>query len=135
VATKVRGVEELKRNCRHLPAASKAVLREARVAGAEVIAERVRQLAPVDSGVLHDSIKVVVAGETVSVIIDREDYPGGVPYFAYVEYGTSRMDARPYFRPAFDQSKAAAEAVIVALAGAGLATVATSALSVRVREK
>ncbi len=61
------------------------------------IGERVMQSAkeacPVDTGALRDSIKMSVQGNR-AVVSANTDYAG------YVEFGTSKMPARPYLVPA-----------------------------------
>lgn len=37
-----------------------------------------------------------------------------VEYAPFLEYGTSKMDARPHFRPAIEQTRAAIQAAVVA---------------------
>lgn len=50
-------------------------------------------LCPVDTGELIGSIDGFTDGEGVEVYADAD-------YAQYVEYGTSKMEAQPYFRPA-----------------------------------
>ena len=50
-------------------------------------------LCPVDTGELISSIGGFTDGEGVEVYADAD-------YAQYVEYGTSKMEAQPYFRPA-----------------------------------
>ena len=50
-------------------------------------------LCPVDTGELISSIDGFTDGEGVEVYADAD-------YAPYVEYGTSKMEAQPYFRPA-----------------------------------
>lgn len=50
-------------------------------------------LCPVDTGELISSIDGSTDGEKVEVYADAD-------YAQYVEYGTSKMEAQPYFRPA-----------------------------------
>lgn len=50
-------------------------------------------LCPVDTGELINSIDGFTDGEGVEVYADAD-------YAQYVEYGTSKMEAQPYFRPA-----------------------------------
>lgn len=51
--------------------------------------------APVRTGALRDSIHREGAGSESRVI-------AGAPYAVYVEYGTSRMGAQPFFWPALE---------------------------------
>ena len=55
----------------------------------------VYDLCPVDTGELISSIDGFNDGEGVEVYADAD-------YAQYVEYGTSKMEAQPYFRPAID---------------------------------
>lgn len=57
------------------------------------IVEEAKVNAPVKTGNLRDSIHYDVDGETVKVGSD-------VPYAAYVEFGTFKMEPQPYLRPA-----------------------------------
>jgi HK97 gp10 family phage protein len=54
--------------------------------------------APVDSGNLRSSITTEVKDEEVIVGTNVE-------YAPYVEYGTKRMRAQPYLRPALDKNR------------------------------
>ena len=53
-----------------------------------------KQLVPVDTGRLKGSINIIATRGRYVV------GPVGVPYAAYVEFGTQRMRAQPYVRPA-----------------------------------
>lgn len=53
----------------------------------------VYDLCPIDTGELISSIDGFTDGESVEVYADAD-------YAQYVEYGTSKMEAQPYFRPA-----------------------------------
>jgi HK97 gp10 family phage protein len=64
------------------------------VESGEWIANRMRELVPVRTGRLQGSIQAVEY--TGKVVVGPVD----VPYALYVEYGTSRMRAQPYIRPA-----------------------------------
>lgn len=120
---KVEGLADLKRNCRRLQAAIRPAARKACEAGAEVIAKEARSTAPVDSGEFASKIKVVKApirGPRVeaAVVVDRRDFESGF-HPGHLEFGTSKMDARPTLGPAFDRKEdEAALVVAVAIAGA-----------------
>ena len=64
------------------------------------IAAIARQLAPVDTGFLRDSIAVESynRNELLRVIVDA-------PYAGFVEYGTSAQAAQPFLRPAVEAVK------------------------------
>ena len=67
---------------------------------AQLIAKELRAQAPRGStGDLAGSIEVTVDGHTVTVGPGREGF-----YGFFLEYGTSKMSARPWFRPAVDRS-------------------------------
>lgn len=53
---------------------------------------------PVDTGTLRASIATEVKDKTATVGTN-------VHYAAYVEYGTVKMKAQPYLRPALDENK------------------------------
>jgi HK97 gp10 family phage protein len=55
--------------------------------------------APVDTGFLRDNIQVVSSSDTELVIESQADYSG------FVEYGTSRMSAQPFFEPAIESAR------------------------------
>lgn len=79
-------------------------------AAAEVIAEKARDLVPVDTGFLKSSIKVRNFAHS-SQVEARAKYAG------YVEFGTWKMKAQPYLRPALraqlgEIKKAVREALI-----------------------
>lgn len=71
---------------------------------AEKVADDMRSTAPVGSGVedvpgeLRDSISTDRQGLEVEIIVD-------VPYAAYVNYGTSKMPAQPFFTAALATAK------------------------------
>lgn len=68
----------------------------------EFIKERARQLAPVLTGQLRDSIDVLVSEWGVLVV-------AGVDYAAFVEYGTVRMAGSPFLTPAIQEGAALLE--------------------------
>ncbi len=71
---------------------------------AEAIADTAKSLAPVDTGALRESIEWIKEG-------DERFIGAGVPYAAYVEYGTSTTQARPFLRPAVLAAIQAARAI------------------------
>ena len=62
---------------------------------AESIAQDVKERAPVKTGKLRDSIQFETKDTTATIFSDVE-------YALYVEVGTSKMKAQPYFRPALN---------------------------------
>jgi len=107
--------------------ASESVLRQAAVAGARVIFAEVKVRVPVGSqtwetakqkrypGFLRDSLLVAydkeesVEGKLASYIVtwSKEAF-----YGRFLEYGTSKMAARPFLRPAYEAKKQAAAAAV-----------------------
>lgn len=92
-------VENLKKINR---TASGRALRRAAKQGAEVIVQEAKRRAPVDTGLLRKSIRSKFKkrrSESVTVEIG----PSEKAYYGYfVEFGTSKMAARPFLRPAAD---------------------------------
>ncbi|WP_213778877.1 HK97-gp10 family putative phage morphogenesis protein [Caballeronia sp. dw_276] len=107
--------------------ARESVLRQAAVAGARVIFEEVKLRAPVGDkvyerkggthtpGKLRDSILIAydkdvsVTGKLASYIVtwSKEAF-----YGRFLEFGTSKMEAKPFLRPGYDAKKQqAADAV------------------------
>lgn len=58
-----------------------------------------KQIVPVDTGALRQSIGADPKDSTTIYIGSDKEYA------PYVEYGTSRMAAQPYFTPAFMQAR------------------------------
>ena len=80
------------------------------VAAAETVADIARELVPVDTGFLQSSIKAVHLSKYSQVVANAK-------YAGYVEFGTWKMRAQPYLRPAVQQHQkeilnAVAEAMI-----------------------
>lgn len=110
-------------------------LRKALFAAAKVVRDEVKQATPVRSGLLRDSIATfrdrnpqggVNEHYTVGIRKQRKKYrdnyrnarlgrigksysvQGAAFYGKFVEFGTSKMAAHPFMRPAFEASKQAA---------------------------
>ncbi len=62
----------------------------------EEMAERAKDLAPYRTGNLRSSIQAEPEAELFFKVSTSTGYG------AYVELGTSKMDAQPFFKPAFD---------------------------------
>lgn len=116
---KVHGLAQLQAQLEELGAVTgqKVLLSAARKAFKPVL-ETAKQLAPVDTGMLRDNIRIATAkpkaGKTVGAVglVISKDFrtPAGSdrpPAYAsphwrwhFVERGTSKMHARPFLRPA-----------------------------------
>jgi HK97 gp10 family phage protein len=64
---------------------------------AELVTNKAKQLVPVDTGALKNSIDYEVnrIGRRYNVRVSATE-----PYAIFVEMGTHKMDAQPYLRPA-----------------------------------
>lgn len=67
---------------------------------AEQIAEYGRDFVPVDTGATRESIRTEKSSDGWWVIADRGGDHPGVPVF--LEFGTIKMQERPFFRPAVE---------------------------------
>lgn len=85
---------------------------------AEFLADRLRANAPVDTGLLRQSVHVVQHASTathfvVLVQIGEGDFKGSAFYAAIVEYGSERMEARHYAKRTFLENEAAARSLMI----------------------
>ncbi|URF02967.1 MULTISPECIES: HK97-gp10 family putative phage morphogenesis protein [Cupriavidus] len=107
--------------------ASESVLRQAAVAGAREIFTEVKLRAPVDKGIYEGKHGPHPPGFLRSHIIiaydDEVSVPGRIAsylvtwskeafYGRFLEFGTSKMAAQPFLRPAFEAKKGAAAAAV-----------------------
>ncbi len=76
------------------------------MAGAQVIFDYSQELCPVDTGFLKASGRVYPTGDDVEIAYEAD-------YASFVEFGTYKMAAQPYLRPAFDEAEDAALSAIV----------------------
>jgi HK97 gp10 family phage protein len=109
----VRGSEQLRRNLDRLAGAERRqAQRDGLEAGARIVETYAKILAPVDTGFLRNSITVDEVTPTQAIIAPHTDYA------EHVEFGTVRMAAQPYMRPALDEHEseiiAAVEATVAA---------------------
>ena len=97
----VRGGAELQRNLNRLAGAERRrAQQDGLEAGARIVETYAKILVPVDTGTLKGSIMVDEVTPIQAVIAPHTDYA------EYVEFGTSRMEAQPYMRPALDEHEA-----------------------------
>ncbi|NMG39888.1 HK97 gp10 family phage protein [Chelativorans sp. ZYF759] len=123
---KVQGLDRLKRKLtQSIPQRAKAVTRQAMEKSAEEIVKSMRQLVPVKTGRLRDSIGwtwgdapegAVVVGSSAPVgagtmkitiyagIRGNNNYDQGF-YVRFIEFGTQAMAAQPFFFPAYRLNK------------------------------
>jgi len=83
-------------------------VRDAMMKPAEIMADEARDMAPVITGALRNSIKAYRLTKLVGAIVKTAD----VRYAAMVEFGTSKTSAHPYFRPAMNAVRPLAANVI-----------------------
>lgn len=74
--------------------------------GALVIAVEAENNCPVDTGFLRSTVFVTKNGNEVEVGFEA-------PYASYVEFGTYKMAAQPFLRPALDNAELAALSAVV----------------------
>lgn len=90
-------------------AANGDVLLPAMHGAAERIVARAKAKCPVDTGRLRDSIRIfpksVPGGRGVSIGTSEGHLGSDVHYAFFVEYGTSKMAAHPFLRPALDEEQ------------------------------
>lgn len=107
LSVKVLGVPELQMKLRNLEVGLQGkLLQTAAQAGAFVIANRWKELAPYRTGTYRRSIHVEpgqVSADAAEVVIGTDLTDPPYPYF--LEYGTRYMAARPSMRPAFDEKR------------------------------
>lgn len=113
VSMTVRGSSELRRNLNRLAGNERRqAQRDGLDAGARIVETHAKVYAPVDTGFLRNSITVDEVTPERAVIAPHTEYA------EHVEFGTSRMAAQPYMRPALDQHESeiigAVEATIAA---------------------
>ncbi|PRD12587.1 HK97-gp10 family putative phage morphogenesis protein [Pantoea coffeiphila] len=126
------GLEQIAKDLETLSKSeNKKVLREATRAGAEVVAEVVRETAPILTGKMSRNVVVITQkgrqGEVASGVhiwgvnpdtgnsdnTMKASNPKNAFYWRFVELGTSTMPAHPFVRPAYDNNQdRAAEAAI-----------------------
>ena len=81
--------------------------------GSRAIMPALRAAALIPQNAAKENVPVLTG--TLKRSLHQEDVPGqvavavgtDVPYAEHVEFGTSRMPARPYLRPALDENKGA----------------------------
>lgn len=110
--TKIEGLEQLISKLNSLPdKLEKKVVRTAVRKGAILIRNKAREKAPIGTGTLKKSIKIrsnrAGNGVVSFKIGPTNDKKKGTDIFygRFQEFGTSKMPAHPYMRPAYDESE------------------------------
>lgn len=108
-SSNVQGLDELRRNLVAVQTQLESTLPEAAMAGAAVIEQEIEARAPEHTGRLKASLVAKSerrrAAAVATVEIQRSG-PDGVEHYAiFQEFGTSKMAARPFFRPGIEAAK------------------------------
>jgi len=83
-------------------------VRDAMMVPAEMIADEARHMAPSVTGALRKSIIATRLKHSVGAMV----WTHGVRYAAWIEFGTSKMSAQPFMRPAINALRPMAANVI-----------------------
>lgn len=126
-ASKILGLAKLQQKMKRMPEVAKVRIRAALEKAAEEIVQMMKRLVPVDQGALRDSIdwtwgkapkgsmtlgkvaESAVAGDlTITIYAGTRDKSlGDMDAFhaRWVEFGTEKMKAQPYFFPSYRANK------------------------------
>lgn len=104
VTMRLEGFDATLRALQRAPELVRVLASDAVAKSTFAVAQRARALVPVDTGRLKDAIDSsrTVTGLSGSVGVNKS---APVGYWRYVEFGTSRMSARPFFRPAAESER------------------------------
>lgn len=113
LSVEVTGTQALARKMRSLGSAMAGEkLAQATLAGALIVEGRAKEKALVRTGTLRRSITSQLAESSRERAVVK--IGTNVEYAPFLEWGTRYMAARPYLRPALDESKDEAQRVISA---------------------
>lgn len=135
---KIRGGEELAAALEALgPAMEKKILRSAMREAAKPILDDAKRRAPVLTGQLRKSLKIRAIKRNnkgqVGVVISTAKgfFKGDEFYGAFHEFGTKKMPARPFIRPAFEANKAQSIRIVGEAVKIGLEDITSGAAKFR----
>jgi HK97 gp10 family phage protein len=105
--TKMSGTGDLVKKLVKLagPEVTRTAMGDALQAGAEVYAERMRQLVPVKTGRTQSKIEVKKIKDDYAAMANS-------PIAHLVEFGTKKASAKPFVRPAADEMKSVAQRAV-----------------------
>lgn len=112
ISIKISGVTELKAKFALIEKEIQAAVKKGVEEGAQIVEREAKQRVRVDTGRLKNSIREIRRTETDSKIeiIEGTD----VEYGPYNEFGTYKMSAQPFMRPAIDNNELKIQALIKA---------------------
>lgn len=103
LTAKFGGAQKIRDSFQYVQKAMAGALEDIAWAGAAPVMNRAMELAPVKTGNLRRSIHIETTQKTpVRVVASVGPH---VDYAIFLEYGTRRMHARPFLRPAFEETK------------------------------
>ena len=106
IKTHIEGMDEVIKLLEEMGEEAESVIDDAAKSGAQIVLKRAKQIVPVDTGVLKDSLilkKSKIKNAKVKSVYTVSK-KSGAKHFAPVELGTSKMKAQPFIRPAFDEN-------------------------------
>lgn len=103
MATRIEGLDRLKKRLARLPARMKAEVRASLEKSADELVAMQKRLVPVDDGDLRDSIRWEGGRHELSIDVKAGDNKAF--YARFVEFGVLARPASPFFFPAFRASR------------------------------
>ncbi len=113
MTVRIKGLDRLKRKLKRLPERAEAEIRKAIAASAQEIVEMAKRLVPVDQGDLRDSIgwtwglapegSKILGSAKGGAALTATIFAGNDEafYARWVEFGTTKMTAQPFFFPSY----------------------------------
>lgn len=101
--TRIEGLEHALKQFQQAPDIARKHIGDAIRQTEIVLAQKVRSAAPVLTGALRQSIGSKTVGLKAQITIEEGDFYGDnrpSVYWRFVEFGTYKMPAQPYIRPA-----------------------------------
>jgi HK97 gp10 family phage protein len=102
----IEGAEEAASRLRDTADSISRGIADALRQGAELIVNYAQANAPVDTGYLRDHIEISEESDTSVTVVSGAEYSG------FVEHGTSKMAAQPFFEPAIEQARGEIEQLL-----------------------
>lgn len=137
MATKIQGLDKLRRKLKQMPHRIERQIRAAMEKSADEIVAMAQNLSPVDSGGLRDSIgwtwgdapagsMAIAQGKSGNLTITIYAGGGDAFYARFVEFGTQKMSAHPFFYPSYRTHKKRARGRITRAINKAVKEVASS---------